>query len=176
MDIEEALLNEHSKTQTMKIVRFVGADKNRFIKLLNVFFKGEYRITQRAAWPLSYIAIANPNLIRPHLIKLIKKLNEEGNHPAIKRNILRIFQEIEIPEKHYGILVDICFKFLLDKKQPIAIRAFAITIAAKISEGYPDLKKELLIVLNEMHKYPQQPAITARLKSAFKTLGGMNSY
>jgi hypothetical protein len=170
MDIEQALISEHSKRQTMNIVKFVGDDKTRFKELLHLFLNGEYRITQRAAWSLSLVSEQHPALIRPHLSKLIKKLNEPGLHPAIPRNILRIFQEIEIPEKLQGRLVDLCFKFITDAAQPVAVKAFSITVAARICGNYPELKKELLMVLEELNRYPQQPALRVRLRDAFKQL------
>jgi len=54
MDLLKLLREEHSKKQTDRIVSYIGADKERFAILIQLFFKGEYRITQRAAWPLSY--------------------------------------------------------------------------------------------------------------------------
>jgi len=170
MDIEQALIDEHSRAQTNKIVKYIGSDKIRFKKLVDIFLRGEYRVTQRAAWPLSNISLEHPQLVQPHFSKLVNKLRETGNHPAINRNILRIFQAVEIPEKYHGILVDLCFKFLMDVKEPLAIRAFAMTVAAKICKNYPELKKELLMVLEEMKKYPQPPAIISRLKSAFREM------
>ena len=165
-----SLIQEHSKSQTMKIVRFVGSDNIRFKKLLGIFLNGEYRVTQRAAWPLSYIAIKHPELIQNHIAKLISRLNEPNLHPSIPRNILRIFQSINIPEKYHGTLLDICFKFIMNAAQPAAIRAFSISAAVNICKNYDELKKELVLVLDELKKYPQRPAISSRLKHAFKAL------
>jgi hypothetical protein len=170
MDIEQALLDEHSKKQTMRIVNFIGSDKKRFEALFDIFLNGEYRITQRAAWPLGYVAIEHPELILPHLSKLIKKLEQKDLHPSIPRNILRIFQEIEVPEKHHGRLVDICIGFITDARIPAAIRAFSMTVAAQICKNYPELSKELQMIFSELARYPQQAAITSRLKSAGKLL------
>jgi hypothetical protein len=170
MDISLALKNEHSKAQTLKIVKYVGDDKKRFREVLDIFLNSEYRITQRAASPISIVATEHPEVVYPHLSKLIAKLNQPGEHPAIPRNILRIFQEIEIPEKFHGVLVDLCFKWIIEAQHPIAVRAFAITVAAKICTKYPELKNELKIILDELKKYPQQPAIRARIKSAARTL------
>ncbi|MGZ3899232.1 MAG: hypothetical protein ACXVNM_13255 [Bacteroidia bacterium] len=170
MDIKQALIDEHSKPQTLKIVKYVGNDSSRFKELMNVFLNGEYRLTQRSAWPLSEIAIEHNELIKPYYSKLIIKLQKAGEHPAIPRNILRIFQEIDIPVKYHGILIDLCFKFIMELNRPIAVRAFAITVAANISSNYPELKNELIIILEDLKKYPQQPAITSRIKSAYKQL------
>jgi hypothetical protein len=170
MDIKRALLDEHSKKQTMRIVNFIGSDKKRFKKLFDIFLNGEYRVKQRAAWPLGYVSIEYPELIFPHLSKLIEKLRQKDLHPSIPRNILRIFQEIDIPEKHHGRLVDVCIGFITDARAPAAIRAFSMSVAAQICKNYPELSKELQMIFSEMARYPQQPAIASRLKSAGKLL------
>lgn len=170
MNLLLSILEEHSKQQTVKIINYIGNDKKLYKELLDLFFKSDYRVTQRASWPLSEIAILHPDLVKPHLDKLVHKLKDEDTHPAIPRNILRMFQEIEIPEKHHGTLIDLCFAFITDLKHPVAVRAFAITVASRICALYPELKNELVLILEDLKKYPQQPAITARIKSAFKKL------
>ena len=63
MDLREEILKEHSKKQTNKIIKWVGNNQQKFDELVSLFLKGEYRVTQRAGWPLSYIAIEHPQLI-----------------------------------------------------------------------------------------------------------------
>ncbi|HLG33280.1 MAG TPA: hypothetical protein VI757_00245 [Bacteroidia bacterium] len=43
-----------------KIIRYVGDDQKKFDALVELFLKGEYRVTQRAGWSMSYIVIAHP--------------------------------------------------------------------------------------------------------------------
>lgn len=174
MDILARLTKEHSKALTVAIVEYIGDDKKKFAVLMSIFLKGEYRLTQRAAWPFSYIAIEHPTLIRPYFDALIKKLKDQTNHPAIARNILRTFQEIDIPKKYQGTLVDICFSNILNFSQPIAIRAFSISVASKICLSYPELKNELLIVLNDLKQLPQVPAIKVRITYALKAIAKSN--
>jgi hypothetical protein len=170
MNIKERLEAEHSKTLTIAIVKYVGADKKRFKQLMDVFFNGDYRTTQRAAWPLSFIAIEQPKLLQPYFDRLIDKLKEPGNHPAISRNIFRILQEIDIPEKYWGVLIDLCFTVIMSETQPAAIRAFALTVATKIAQPFPELRSELLIILKELDSMPQLPSMKSRVKRALKVL------
>lgn len=65
MDLLKAIEKEHSKTQCEKIVRYVGNDKVRFGELMQLFLKGEYRVTQRAGWPMSICVEKHPELITP---------------------------------------------------------------------------------------------------------------
>jgi hypothetical protein len=148
MDIKKELLKEHSKSQTTKIVKYIGSDPQRFKMLVSLFLEGLYRVTQRAAWPLSYCVRDHPTLIKPHLKSVLKMLEKKDAHDAIKRNILRFLQDIEIPKQFYGIITDRCFA-LMDPKEAIAIRVFAMTVLANIAKEEPDLKKELRIVIED---------------------------
>jgi len=53
MNIIEVILKEHSLAIKGKFV-LMWQKSSTVRKLVEVFFKGPYRITQRAAWPLSY--------------------------------------------------------------------------------------------------------------------------
>lgn len=170
MYIQSLLEEGHNKELTTRIVNYVGTNKIRFKELMGIFLKGEYRLTQRAAWPLSYCAENNPAFLKPYFGSLIKKMQEGNHHPAITRNILRMFQEIEVPEKYCGTLLDLCISYMTSEMQPTAVRAFAITVATRISDRFPELKNELIMILDELTLYPQLPAVKHRIKLALKDL------
>lgn len=170
MNIKQALISEHSKKQTTAIVNYIGNDKTRFKELLDIFLTEEYRLNQRAAWPLSNVCIEHPGLAKPYIGKLIKNLSRPGNHDAVIRNTLRIFQDIDIPEKYCGPLLDLCFDYIKNGTLPHAIRTFAITVASNICEKFPELKPELKLLLSELDSFPQPASITSRMKRALKRL------
>ena len=58
----------------------------------------------------------------------------------------------------------------MSETQPAAVRAFALTVAAKISKRYPELKNELLLILKELRSLPQLPSLKVRIKMALKEL------
>ena len=146
MDIREALATEHSKRQTMTIVDYIGDDAKHFAELMSVFFEGEYRLTQRAAWPMSYVAVRQPQLIRPYLRRLVDQLERKDVHNAVRRNVVRLLEDIKIPNNLKGRVYSICIDLLDDVSEPVAVRAFAMTVAAKIAKVEPDLLSELRLV------------------------------
>lgn len=166
MNLREEILREHSKKQTDKIIRFVGTSQEKFDKLVELFLKGEYRVTQRAGWPLSYIAILHPHLIKKHLKKMLVNLEKPNLHDAVVRNTFRLLQFVEIPESLQGIAADTCFRFFNDKKQPIAIRCFSMTVLANLCKKYPEMKQELKISIEDNLPY----ASTGFLSRAKRTL------
>ena len=149
MNIREALLEEHSKAQTMKIVQFIGKNQDRFDQLMDLFFNDEYRVTQRAAWVVRYATEAHRPLFQPHLERIIEHLKNPTVHDAVKRNSLKLLTEMEIPSSLWGELVNICFGFLDDPQQAIAIRVFSMEILYQITLQEPDLADELKLLIED---------------------------
>lgn len=153
MNLVKALLKEHSKAQCNRIVEYIGTDKDRFRELVDVFITANYRINQRAAWPLSYCAEYNPELIKPHLKKLIHNLKRPELHNAVKRNTVRLLQFISIPKSLQGVAAQVCFDFLQNRKEAIAVRVFSMTVLANIAKDQPALKSELKITIEDNMPY-----------------------
>lgn len=149
MDLKEALLEEHSKAQCDKIVAYINGDRQKFARLMKLFLEGEYRITQRAGWPLSYCIIDHPDLVKPYYGKLLKYLSQRDAHPAVLRNITRLFQHTDIPKRYHGQLMDLCFFFIASGETPVAIRAFSLTILEKMLHSYPEIAQELQLIIEE---------------------------
>jgi hypothetical protein len=149
MDIGQALMAEHSRRQTMAVVEFIGDDKQRFAELMKLFFAGECRLTQRAAWPMNYCAERRPELIRPYLPKLLDCLKRDDMHDAVRRNIVRLLQYVEIPRRLAGKVYGDCVDLIDDASQPVAVRAFALTVAARIAKSEPDLMNELRLIVRK---------------------------
>lgn len=169
MDIRSALAKSHSKTTTLKIVKYIGDDVEKFRALVDIFLEGPYRITQRAAWPLSVCVESHPQLIQPHLNKILKFAGTPGIHDAVKRNTVRLLQFIDLPPKFQGKVADLCFRFLSEKAQPIAVRAFSLTVLSKIATAQKALQHELRIVIEDQLPYAS-PAFSARAKKVLHQL------
>jgi hypothetical protein len=147
VELESEILKEHSKRQAVRIASWVGTDKKRFRQLMALFLKGEYRITQRSAWIVNLCADKHPELIRPYLKQMIGRMQEPGVHDAVKRNVIRILQFIEIPDGLLGEVATVCFNYLASPGEPIAVRVFSMTVLANIVQKEPDLKNELRLVI-----------------------------
>ena len=152
MDLRSTILKEHSKRQTMKVVNYIGDNQHRFDELVKLFLGNEYRVTQGAAWPLSYCVQAHPALIKKHLRKIIQNMRKPV-HVAVKRNTVRFLQDIEIPKNLHGITTDICFRMLNSKDEPVAVKVFSMTVLANICKEHTELKKELKLSVEAQLPY-----------------------
>ncbi|MGB4845918.1 MAG: hypothetical protein WBP16_15740 [Ferruginibacter sp.] len=169
MNLKQEILKEHSKAQCTKIVNWIGSSQQRFDELFALFLNEEYRVTQRAGWPMSYCVIANPLFIKKHWKKLINNLKKPDLHDAVKRNSVRFLQKMEIPEKYRGDLMDICFKYLESPKEALAIKVFSMSVLGNLAKQYPEIKPELKLLIEE--QLPNQSAgFKARAKKILKQL------
>lgn len=169
MNIKTALLKEHSKKQCDAIVKWVGNDQKRFDELFDLFLHDEYRVVQRAAWPISYCVEKHPELIKKHFAKLIKNLSKKGIHDAVKRNSVRLLQYVTIPEKFHGQVMDICFRYITSPAEAVAVKAFSITILQNLARQYPEIIQEIKLVIEERWDY-ETVAFKTRAKKLLKEL------
>ena len=170
MDILALLKKEHSKKQTDRIVDYVGSDKFRFGQLIALFFQGEYRITQRAAWPLSYCVRRHPELIAPYYKRLLDNLERKDIHVAVIRNTVRLLQDVSIPRRWHGRVMSLCFDFVADVDTPIAVKAFSMTILGNLSADYPEILPELKLLIDEQWER-STAAFRSRARKILKRIG-----
>jgi hypothetical protein len=149
MDLQNLLAAEHSKRQCDRIVTYIGGDAKRFGELVKLFFHGEYRITQRAAWPLSYCVRQHPELIRPYFKPLLDNLARKDIHVAVIRNTLRLLQDVDIPKRYHGRVMSFCFDFIQSVDTPIAVKAFSLTVLHHLAVEYPEIRGELRLIIEE---------------------------
>ncbi len=173
MDFRDSLQKEHSKAQTIKIADYVGVNKAYFKKLVEVYLAGPYRITQRAAWPLSLCVERHPELILPHLTQILNHAARPNVHDAVKRNTVRLLQFIEIPSRYLGKAANLCFGYLKNRKEAIAIRVFSMTVLNNLSVKEPDLRKELELLIEDELPYAS-PAFRARARRTLKEIKAAN--
>jgi len=169
MNMENELLKKQSRAQRNRIVRFIGNDEFRFRELVKLFFKGGYRLTQHEAWPLSYCIQSQPELAKPYLKKFMDKLLDQHVHPAVKRNIIRLFQFVIIPEKYHGRIMDLCFHFINSPEEAIAVKAFSLHILENMSTAYPDIVSELKSVIEARWDF-ESPAFQSRARKILRKI------
>ena len=142
----------HSKKVALRIIEDVLQAPSRMDELMDCFFDDDLRICQRASWPVGMISEHNPQLILPYLEKMLLNL-EHAKHDALIRNTFRTLQNMDVPEDLEGLAFEKAFDYLLNPQNAIAIRVFAMTVCANIAKKYPELKHELIPVIEEQIPY-----------------------
>lgn len=168
MNIRDALLEEHSKEQTKKVVNYIDGDPERFAELMRLFLGPVCRVSQRAAWAVSNSIELHPDLVKPYYNILIKQLERDDAHVAVRRNVVRLLQFVEIPKRYAGRVFDVCYSLLDDPSETVAVRCFSLSVAANLAKDSPELLDELRLVAT---KYPQ--VATAGFRSRTRRVLGV---
>lgn len=170
MDIRAELLKEHSRAQADKIARWVGKNPDRFAQLANLFLHDEYRVVQRASRVLSLVADEHFELVKPHLPVFVKRMSEQGVPVAVKRNMVRMLQFVDVPEEVHGEVMNTCFELVADPQETIAVRAFSMTVLANLARQYPDIKPELKAIIEDAMEHNPSAGLRNRAGKVLASL------
>lgn len=170
MDLRTAILAEHSRTQSLYIAGWIGNNASRFRQLMQLFLEDEYRVVQRSAWIIGFVAMKHPALLAPHLPAMVARMDDAGTPAAVKRNVLRILQYVSIPATLQGAVMNSCFRFLEDPEEPVAVKAFSMSILAGLAKDYPDIKNEIRLLVEDQLETNPTPGIRSRAKKVLKAI------
>lgn len=162
----EVLLVDSSKITADMAVFTIGKDPILFKKVLDFALEDKDVFAQRASRVVQLCTVKFPHLIKPHLNEIITSLPGFQNG-GLKRNILRLLSQRtnEFSEEQQGILLDVCYKFIMNSDEKPAIKVYSMDILYDISNQYPDLKKELISCIEN-----QMPTASAGIKSRSKKM------
>jgi len=170
MDLRNEILRENNREHTLKIADWISANAERVAALVQLFLQDEYRVVQRAAWIISYVAQQSPELIVPHLPAMVQRMDDAGIPVAVKRNVTRVLQFLPIPPALHGPVMNRCFELLTDPEETIAVRAFSMTVLANLAKEYPDIRNEIRLVLEDELQHQPSPGFASRAKKVLKML------
>lgn len=137
------LLKSYSKQSCQQVVDWVGDSATRFKQLVAVLTGEDPLLVQRAAWPFTYVVQQHPELIHAHFAAVLDRMEEDGWHDAVRRNIVRALEYVKLNTRTEGRVMNTCFRFLTDPSEKAAVKASCITVLGKLAEKYPEIKPEL---------------------------------
>lgn len=106
---------------------------------------------QRAAAVCQNVSDLRPEMFLHHLPALVRAIDRPA-HSAVYRTVFRLLSMLDLPESHSGKIVDLAFHNLSDPKQPTGIKVFAMTVISNQALQYPELARELSLVLEGQYK------------------------
>lgn len=168
MNLKDALLREHSKTQKDNIATNIGDSKVLFAELWEILKTGEAPLPQRAAWVFDTCTKKYPALLEAILDDVVLFM-PKPNHNAIHRNITKVLARIDIPERHQGTVYSLCIDWMLSPKKEVAIKAQCMTIAFNIAKPIPELREELALVIQDQMEF-NSAGFTSRGRKILKAL------
>jgi len=128
--------------------RMVRTDEQLFEQIFQLILSHDKRLAWRSCWIIDTASEEFPELLADKIPEIISGLTSTKNS-SLKRHFTRILCRYKIPEEYLGVVVNRSFE-LLSPTEPAAVRVFAMQLLFNIAQDLPDLKRELICVLEDL--------------------------
>ncbi len=143
------------------VTKNICQNPEEFDVLMSVALHHPKQRSWRAAYLVDKIHDETPEILIPYLPVIIETLKTENN-ASKRRHWLKLISMNSIDDQYFGFLFDYCIRIFTSAKEAIAVRVHAMQILYNISEYEPDLKPEVLEIIEHELKYHSTAGIRAR--------------
>jgi len=163
----ESLLYDSSRAAIIDAVKVIEGKPELFEKMLELCTQ-PYPVAMRAARVVQIYCIKYPDTILPHLKILTDELLTT-KVDGVKRSFLKIMIEaIDIKYIYNaGLVFNKCLDWLFSEKETIAVRAYSLDLVVKFVKKEPDLKNEMMLVLENV-PLDDFPSLEIRIRRYLK--------
>ena len=127
----------------------IGNNKKQLEKLLLIIEAKDGKISDRAAWVLTFWMDEHPEKLQSLLPRFVKWLSDKNVSEPVKRQTLSIIQHAEIPEALHGQILDVCFNTSQAADVGSAPKAFCLHLLNGLCHFYPELLPEIRLIIED---------------------------
>lgn len=158
-EVHKLLMGNNSGSYTRMQVDMIAARPALFDCYVETFLTLQGALSRRAAWVITHAVTRMPELITAEILEAMLKLAGTMKHDAEKRNLAKVLSLITLPEHLKGEILDLCFNWLNDAGESIAVRAYCMDTLANLTTEFPEIKPEIIAVIeNHMDRF--SPGLT----------------
>jgi hypothetical protein len=155
---------------TVNLLKNLAKGKINFLpELMDIALYGNNRQSWRAAWIADKVNEQQPGVVEPWIAPMTETL-KSLKHSGKKRQFLKLISLYPISVESQSFLIDYCLHILDGTGEPPAVKAYAMQILYNISENQPDLKEELLEIMEFLIEIQESPGIQARARKLAERL------
>jgi hypothetical protein len=148
MDFRSLLTDIPSGIERALLINEVVKSDSHFPSLLQLALHEKDPLSWRACWLLDGADEKKPGMAHKYIPRIVENLPGLESKGAL-RSLLRLLCRHEIPEENQGLLIDLCFQYLVSELYPVAVKAHAMQIIYQHVLLYPELKNELIAVIED---------------------------
>jgi len=149
--LKQLLEKEHSKKQKDIITSEILKNHIPVSALIELIQNDNGIYAQRGAYVITGIHDTDKNLLAPYTMDLWKCIHPK-NHPSIPRAVYRYLADIKIPKELDGEIFESGTKAFVNKRTTIAVKAHIMKILTNLAVKYPELKAEVIFLINQQLK------------------------
>lgn len=168
IDIKQ-LLNKSSKQNIMLLIDTIKENPELAEHLYNLSIANKHPYSWRAAWAMVHLCNAEPNTLRLFTNRMIKDIGSLQTGRQVV-SFLQILTKIDFPKQDGGQLFDLSIGILLDAKQKMSFKLYALLFLEKFIKKVPELIPELLLTIEDEELISDNKYIRKRIYSLKKNL------
>lgn len=168
VDIVKTRLETLGKQEIYLWKELVKRDETLFAEIYQLIYSENPRIAWHAAWVIDHVSEEDPAKLKPYVPELIDRLPSLKSS-SLRRHFTRMLLSQEIPEHLLGTLVDVLYN-LLSPEEAVAVRANSLQLLYNISMIEPDLKPELISVIEGILEEELTPGMKSKGRNLLKGL------
>lgn len=173
LSFEELLGSSCSKMALSIAIDEVCRHPHRVHELVGIA-KSTAPYAWRAAWALAHLNEQAPGML-VGLSHDVQQLFLSTSSYSIKRELLKVLRSQPLPDGDVGgELLDVCFTLSQSGVAPVGLRMYALDMVYRFCVVYPELKPELVAVLEDIVAEPPSVGIKGWAKRLLQQLAKLN--
>ena len=140
---------------------YISEHPEYIVLLMNIAMDDGLKGSWRASWMISKMYETYPELLVPYLGQVIDFL-QKTTDSSKKREFLKLVSYYSVPEEKEALMLGYCIHHFTSASEPVAVRVHAMQILFNISEREPDLKNELIQLIEHEMEYHSSAGIQSR--------------
>ena len=144
-----------------EIAKRASVDAALFNELFLSIKNEDERIAYNASWAAGHLLQKYNNYNLDNYLPILIVTASNTSKGGLKRNIFKIIQHVRIPIDYQYDCADLAMNSLLNPKEDIAVRAFALSILENLIPSIPELIDEVFFII-EKEKSFATPAFLVR--------------
>lgn len=164
--MNDELLGILNKNYKADMINYINQNPEQIDSLINLILLNDSKLSWRAAWLLWSCLDNNDFRIVGNSSKFIDIL--PISNESMQRELLKILYPLELNEDLLGKLFNICINIWEDINKRPGVRYNAFKMIVKITNQFPELKKEIDFLLDDRFMKTLSPGIKHSLKKFYK--------
>jgi hypothetical protein len=167
-DILRDILN--SRFDKHQVIELVQTHEHFFQLALELASSNEEPIAWRAAWILGHCAKKNDLRIAHKTDELIQSI--EGKKDGHQRELLKIVSKVPLNDEQEGLVFELCSAIWMDISKSSSVRSIALRFLVNTAFKYPDLKSEVLLLMQNHYAANLSPGLKksyVKMKKSLKS-------
>jgi hypothetical protein len=153
-EVTRLLMGNNSGSYTGMQVDLIAQKPELFDIYVDIFLSLDGTLSRRAAWVITHAVTRMPELVTAESLEAMLKLAGDMKHDAEKRNLAKVLSQVVLPDKLKGEVLDLCFNWLNDPGESIAVRAYCMDTLTNLTTEFPEIKPEIIAVIeNHMDRF-----------------------